>query len=347
MYLYDAWYVAAWDHELTAEPLARTLLEQPVVLYRTDAGQAVALEDRCCHRLAPLSKGKVIGEEIQCGYHGLMFAADGACTKVPSQSRVPPDARVRSYPIVERHRWIWIWMGDPALADDTLIPDMYWHDSPDWACLGDRFYVHGAYQGMLDIAMDQTHSAYVHPTSLANDGALAKPPKVRRGDRTVSCARLMPDADPPPIWANMGNRAKPGTFDGNVDHWITWEYQAPSTMTFDVGIATVGTGAFEGNMEHAINIHTSHGCTPETPSTTHHFWTSARNFALDDAKMHEMMGGIRNTFLEDVAMVEATQRIIDLDPTAPTVDVNSDNPTIQARRLLERMIAERQAQAAE
>ena len=130
MYLYDAWYVAAWDHELSEGALARTLLEQPVVLFRTASGRAVALEDRCCHRLAPLSLGKVIGEEIQCGYHGLKFDSTGACTEVPSQTRVPPDARVRSYPVVERHCWIWIWMGDPDAADDTLIPDMYWHDSP-------------------------------------------------------------------------------------------------------------------------------------------------------------------------------------------------------------------------
>lgn len=106
MFLKNYWYVAAWSNELTTEPLARRFLNEPVVLYRTSANQVVALEDRCCHRQLPLSLGKVIDDQLQCGYHGLLFASDGTCVDVPGQSTMPPGARVHSYPVAERWGWV-------------------------------------------------------------------------------------------------------------------------------------------------------------------------------------------------------------------------------------------------
>ena len=128
MYLRNSWYVTAWDHEISHEPLARTILGEPIVLWRTDDGSAIAFEDRCCHRHAPLSAGKVLGDRLQCGYHGLTFDRTGLCVEVPSQDMVPPAARIKSYPLCERNRWVWIWMGDADEADASLIPDTYWHD---------------------------------------------------------------------------------------------------------------------------------------------------------------------------------------------------------------------------
>ena len=133
VFLRNAWYVAAWDTEVGRDPPARTVLDEPVVLFRTIDGRAVALADRCCHRALPLSLGTVIGDELQCGYHGLRFDATGACVAVPGQSTAPPGAMVRSYPVVERHCWVWIWMGEVARADAALIPDWWWMDHPDWA----------------------------------------------------------------------------------------------------------------------------------------------------------------------------------------------------------------------
>ena len=109
-YLTNRWYVAAWAEEIGDAPLARMIMDKPIVFYRTAGGVPVALADRCCHRALPLSMGQVIGDEIRCGYHGLRFDATGQCVDVPGQSTIPPDARVASYPVVERHRMVWIWM---------------------------------------------------------------------------------------------------------------------------------------------------------------------------------------------------------------------------------------------
>ena len=333
MYLNRAWYVAAWDHEITRAPLSRTLLGRPVVFWRTGDGRAVALEDRCRHRHAPLSAGTVVGDTIQCGYHGLMFDRAGQCIKVPSQTRIPPGARVRAYPLVEKNRWVWIWMGEAEMADESLIPDVYWHDSPDWAALGDRFHVKCNHQALIDIQLDNTHSSFVHPTTLGNAGSLRHDPKVERDGERLHNGRRMRDSDPPPLLARAAR------FEGNGDVWVTWTYHPRAGLiTFDTGIAPPGSGVFEGDRSQAFNVFNTHGITPETESTCHHFWMSARDFALQDETATETLAEIRDTFLEDVAMVEAQQRSIAIDPDAPSIDVNADQPTIQARNLMDRLI---------
>ena len=333
MYLNRAWHVAAWDHEITRTPLPRMLLERPIVFWRTGDGRAVAMDDRCCHRHAPLSAGSVIGDTIRCGYHGLVFDAAGQCVEVPSQTRIPPGARVRSYPLVEKNRWVWIWMGEAESADESLIPDIYWHDSPDWAAVGDRFHVKCNYQALVDIQLDNTHSRFVHPTTLGNAGALRHDPKVERDGELLHNARRMRDSDPPPLIAEAAG------FEGNGDVWVTWTYRPRAGLiTFDSGIAPLGSAVFEGDRSQAFNIFNSHGITPETADTCHHFWMSARDFAVDDAAVTETLAAIRGTFLEDVAMVEAQQRSIATDPGAPSIDVNADQPTIQARSLMDRLI---------
>lgn len=333
MYLWNAWYVAAWDHEITKEPLARTFLEEPVVLWRTSEGMAVAFEDRCCHRHAPLSVGKVLGDTIQCGYHGLTFDATGQCVEVPSQTSVPPDARVRRFPLVERHRWVWIWMGDAEAADESLIPDAFWHDAPDWRAVGDKFLVNSYYQSLIDIQLDNTHSRFVHPDTLGNAGSLKNAPKVERDGDVIHNARRMRDSDPPGLFARAAN------ITGNADVWVAWTYVPLAGMiTFDTGVAELGSGVFEGNLDKAYRMFNTHGITPETPTTCHHFWVSARDFALEDAAVQNEMGGIRDVFLEDVEIVEAQQRIRNANPSAPQIDVNADAPTIQARKLVARLI---------
>ena len=115
MFLRNYWYVAALDEEVRDRPLGRTILGEPVVLFRTADGALHAFEDRCPHRQLPLSMGKIVGDALQCHYHGLRFDGSGKCVRVPGQDHIPQNARVRTYPVVERYRWIWIWMGDPAL----------------------------------------------------------------------------------------------------------------------------------------------------------------------------------------------------------------------------------------
>ena len=120
-YVRNAWYVAGFEMDLEpGKPFAAMLLNEPIVFFRTSDGKVAALEDRCVHRLAPLSLGRCEGDHLRCMYHGLMFDADGKCVEIPGQELIPAKARVRTSPVVVKHSWIWVWMGDPALADEAL-----------------------------------------------------------------------------------------------------------------------------------------------------------------------------------------------------------------------------------
>src|SRR5688572_2143212 len=136
MFVNNAWYVCAMSDEVGRTPLGRVALKQPLVLFRKEDGTPVILEDRCVHRRLPLSLGRLIGDTLQCAYHGLRFDCDGACVHIPGQRSIPPTARVKSYPAVERYGWVYAWMGDPERADPGAIPDFPRRvDDPEWRSL--------------------------------------------------------------------------------------------------------------------------------------------------------------------------------------------------------------------
>ena len=159
MFVKNAWYVAAWETEIGDGPLARTILGEPVVMFGTPDG-VVVLEDRCCHRSLPLSMGQVVGDRIQCGYHGLEFDQSGSCVKIPGQNQIPSGASVKSYPLVERWNWVWIWMGDPALADESMIPNWWWFEHPDWELVKGKYLkLDCNYELITDNLLDLSHLA--------------------------------------------------------------------------------------------------------------------------------------------------------------------------------------------
>ncbi len=175
MFLKNHWNVAAWGEDVGRTPLDRVLLGDSVCLYRKEDGTPVALENRCPHRNLPLSEGKLIGDIVQCAYHGLEFGTDGVCTHVPGQSEVPAWARVKSYPVVERDRWLFIWMGDPAMADHDTIPDFHASLSdPDWDVVTGQAYVAAGYRLVLDNLLDLSHLAYVHTSSTGSSQVAEK-----------------------------------------------------------------------------------------------------------------------------------------------------------------------------
>ena len=172
MILRNAWYIAARKGEVGRGLLARTLCKEPVVLFRRQDGTPAALEDRCCHRHLPLSKGRLIGDVVQCGYHGLEFDAAGTCLRVPGQTRAPPGAKVKSYPVVERHGLVWIWIGDAANADPSDIPDYHWLADPGWKAVGGSIPLVAHYMYSIDNLLDLTLETYVHASTLGAAGII-------------------------------------------------------------------------------------------------------------------------------------------------------------------------------
>ena len=252
----NAWYVAAWQHEIAAgQALARTVLGTPVVLFRTADGAPVALEDRCCHRALPLSMGRVLGARIECGYHGLQFDATGACVLVPGQSSIPPGARVPCFPLVERDRLVWIWMGEQGHMDPDEIPDFHWLDHPDWRAKPSYLHIGCNHQLLIDNLLDLSHLPFVHPTTLGEMGVAETPAATERTPRGVRTVRWIVDRPPPPMLAKLGG------FTGNIDRWQIVDFIAPSAVILDVGGAPTGTGAPEGDRSRGMS---------ESQSQRHH-----------------------------------------------------------------------------
>jgi vanillate O-demethylase monooxygenase subunit len=340
MFLKNFWYVAAWNNEVSDKPLARVILNEPIVLYRDDSGAAIALEDRCPHRRLPLSMGKVVeGGLLQCHYHGLRFDKNGSCVRIPGQKMIPPDANARAYPIVERYRWVWIWMGDPALADPGTIPDYNYLDSPDWGAKGARFHVKANWQLIVDNLLDLTHLAFVHETTIGNAAVAENAAvKVERSPNNVLVTRWMIDTPAPPTYVKAGN------FKTNVDRWQLIDFVPPAFLRLSVGATPTGTGAPEGRFVDGINMRNLNAITPETESTTHYFWAQAHDFDVGNAALTDMIfEQVKTAFLEDVAVFEAQQRVIDLDPSSRQIDINADAGGIQARRILDRLHQEETA----
>jgi phenylpropionate dioxygenase-like ring-hydroxylating dioxygenase large terminal subunit len=214
MFLRNYWYVAGYDHEIGHHPLGRIILGEPIVFYRLEDGTPVALEDRCAHRHLPLSMGKLVGDTLQCHYHGLRYDRTGACVRVPGQDMIPRSARVKGYPVVERYRWLWIWMGDPALADPDKITDYHWFDDPNWGAKGEYLHVNSNWQLIVDNLLDLTHLAFVHETTIGNSALVDQAQvKVQRMQDNVTVTRWIVDAPAPPTFV------KAGGFTSHVDRW--------------------------------------------------------------------------------------------------------------------------------
>jgi phenylpropionate dioxygenase-like ring-hydroxylating dioxygenase large terminal subunit len=167
IFLRNSWYVAGWNHELIdGKKLARTILERPIVLYRGESGKIVALDDRCCHRAAPLSMGRIEGDDIRCMYHGMKFDPAGKCIQIPGQDMIPPKLGVRSYPVVERYDLIWIWTGDAEKADPDLIVDYPPLADPKWRGLPGYMHYRANWLLIVDNLSDFAHLAFVHTHTL-------------------------------------------------------------------------------------------------------------------------------------------------------------------------------------
>jgi phenylpropionate dioxygenase-like ring-hydroxylating dioxygenase large terminal subunit len=303
-FIRDAWYVVAWPHEVTSDkPLARTVLGDDLVLFRTPEGQAVALEDRCAHRLAPLSMGRIESGGIRCMYHGVKFSVTGQCAEIPAQPAGHPNMCVKHYPLVEKDGFIWVWMGNATLADPSQVMDAPWHSDPRWA--PSRGYLHvKAHMGLVaDNLLDFGHLPFVHPNTVGAVEQAAFATEVKPLADGVLTDRWYVDVPASRFHQSVGN------FKGNVDAWHCFRWHLPAVMSLDSGSAPTGTGAREkahGTREGAIEFHHIAALTPQDGDHTHYFWVHWRNFDVQDPAMTQTVyDNIMMAFSEDKAMVEA------------------------------------------
>ena len=299
----NCWYVAAWGCDVQTAPVARTVLGEKIVLFRMENGDVSALEDRCPHRLLPLSQGRVRGNSLQCGYHGLTFDGAGLCVDAPTQGTIPDGACVRAYPIAERLGMVWIWMGNAEKADTSALYDLPQYHEPSWGVAhGDALHVNANCLLLCDNLCDPTHVNYVHPTTLGNPDIADTPVTYEQTEWGVCTSRWTPDAEPVGFFKVFGD------FGGRVDRWQIYDMHVPSTAIIDFGSAAAGTGAEQGGGDGRIQVFSCHFMTPETETSCFDYWLHVRNFAPEDKSIGEAISDqFRVAFAEDKVVLEQIQ----------------------------------------
>ena len=349
VWLRNCWYVIAWDHEIppAGSPalFTRTVLGEPILVLRKESGGIVALEDRCCHRLAPLSKGRREGDCVRCGYHGLKFDASGACVDAPGIPVIPEKARVRTYPIASRNRWVFVWMGEAAQADPALLPDNFSCDDPAWKHKPGYLHYDTPYLLICDNLLDFSHLSYVHEKTLGGTTAIAQAkPEIERvegpGMPGIKVTRRVPNVPPPPYYHKM-RAFPPGAL---LDRWFIYDFLLPGTLLMHSGGRPAG--AAPDDMSHAVRLHSCQTLTPETETTTHYFFEQSHPADQGDDSLTEgIFQSLITAFNEDRDMITAQHRSIQLDPARPMVPLPIDGALVQFRRLLAQRVAAEAAQA--
>jgi phenylpropionate dioxygenase-like ring-hydroxylating dioxygenase large terminal subunit len=346
MFLRNYWYVAAFSDEVREEPLGRTILNEPVALFRTKSGAVGALEDRCSHRWMPLSKGWVESEMLVCCYHGVAFDGAGACVRVPGRDTPQPGLAVRSFPTVERYGAIWIWMGDPKLADPAKILDCKLMDPAGRD--GSRVYLHvnANYMFISDNLCDLLHVAFLHNSGRKNSSSigntLMENGKLDAGQRGESVVAdwTWTAVPTPPTWRRLG------TIGERADGWILSTFVPPSFLINPIGFAEAGTGGIDSPLPQGRGkfSFTNYQCiTPETERSTHFFKLVAHQWPADLIPHGVEM--IKNVNAEDIWAMELQQQALDRDPTASMRPIPSDEGVIMMRRLMDRLLREEATRA--
>lgn len=330
----NMWWMAAWSHEITDKPIARTLLDQALVLYRGATGSVVALDDRCPHRSAPLSEGRVCGDAIACPYHGLKFAPDGNCIEVPTQKNIPETLRVASYPLIERKGIVWIWLGGQAALEQTPNPPDELAPDSTWTTLRGYFHLEFNYILLRENVIDLTHLPFVHSATFGQTDWI-QVPEVDFTEISVRYKAEFPDSTLTRAFGGpMGI-----TPEKRVDRYQIGEMITPA-VSYSRWIIKDRSPAPGARTD--FEMRAMHIATPINPNETHYFWSASYDIlGVSDELIEQSRGSITAAFQEDAVLLAKLQRNVRNDPRRleyPEVNLGADKAGIHVRRILQRYL---------
>jgi vanillate O-demethylase monooxygenase subunit len=337
LYARNQWYVLGWSDEFANLPQRRVVMNEPILIYRAEDGGLVALADRCPHRNYPLSKGRLRGDLIECGYHGITFDRTGACVRIPSQRSISSACRVRPYAVVEKWKWVWIWMGEAAKADPNGIPD---HEAisltdGDWlASVGFSMPLKARYQLLNENLLDLTHTTFLHPESIGTAEVAESKVVFEEYAGFMRDGRYMFAVTAPDLFR------EPLQLEDRIDRDLLIDYYPPGLHVGWERFKRCGVADGEPTRNYG-HLKVYHALTPETDSTTHYFFAFARTFARSNETLTDRLReGLRFVVGQDRSALEALEQNLQLLDHEPTeVLCRSDAGAIRGRRLMEELIA--------
>lgn len=350
-YVENIWYAAAWEHELAAadNKLARRICNVPLVLFKSENGGYVALDDRCCHRGAPLSLGRIEGDCIRCMYHGMLYNAQGQVIQIPGQDHISKNMKVESYPLVARGGMLWIWMGDPALADENAICDFPPMETPEsWRGFEQGAYLHYQANWMLivDNLADFSHVAFVHTNTLGGSEDYAYNTAAENIEKHVdgfSMERWDRNSACPPFHAKVIPAAE---VEQKVDRANFIQMLLPGIFLMRTRFAPAGWNAEADDVDQLREYRNCQFMTPETESTTHFFWNYFHNWNMSDPSIiRSLEASLLEGFLEDKVFIESQQQLLaDSDEFVPRI-IGADAAFVHFRQCWQQRLDQEHANA--
>lgn len=325
----DCWYAALPSAQVGHGLVALRALGLPVVLFRTEAGSVVALEDRCAHRAYPLSAGTLVGDEVVCGLCGFRYDSDGQCVGVPTQPNVPFGAKVAAYPTVESDGIVWVWLGEPGRARLHRVPSLPWLADDAWESVGGEAEVAAGFLLLHENFADVTQVPFVAPEiSPAVLGSATPPLDVVVTETTVSLHREFSPA-PLPAWQAELLGGTTAEFSTQQDaHFLS---PAAWVDHWDVTAAD-GTNA---------RLRFTQLVTPTAPGRSRVLWRVSRDFAVGDSAAGTRVAGLFEDYYARVfRAMETAQAVLDTDGPGPEANVAADVAALKVREIVLAMLAE-------
>ena len=347
MFVKNLWYCAGWDDEFSQSKnslVARRIAGESVVLYRKPDGGLVVMEDRCCHRQAPLSKGMKEGDSLRCGYHGMRFGPDGRCIEIPGQSNIPPNAVVRTFPVVEKHNWVWVWMGDPAKADSNHICYSQGPSDPNWNIKTSKVRINTNHRLEIANLMDLSHVAWIHRDTLGGtDNWFNAPVQHTTLEHGVRTELWMPNSPPPSFAKHLFPAST------QFDIWAGFDMTLPCNFIMNFQVWSPGT-ALNGksNGQLILDTFSSQAVTPSDEDWVDYYYSWGASKATDVPGLSDMLlESTHLAFREDQAMLEAQHRNIKERPHGNLVDIKADLGPNKLLWLLDKRLREEAAAQAD
>jgi vanillate O-demethylase monooxygenase subunit len=334
-YVRNGWYAAGWSGDFGETLLARTFLDEPVVLYRTSDGEAVALADRCAHRAYPLSLGTRIGDTVRCAYHGFTYDGRGRCVAIPSQEYVPAAYGVRRYPTIERGGVVWIWMGEPNSADPAKLPDLH-----ELGLTDPHFHIdiggvntwRNRYQLINENLLDLSHIEFLHLGTIGTPNVAASPVVTTVHPHMIEATRTIHGDQATPLHKRALG------IEGKMDRTTRSLFFPPGAHVTQVLMVAPGSSARYGEPGYFGEFKQAHLITPSTAAETYYFWSIGRTSNTDAETSAFMVDAFRAVFAQDGVALEAQERSVARDPHFHELSCKADEAALKARHLLRDMM---------